>query len=71
MSWLDEFWADLLSEEPLRITAAWVTLDTESQQKVLEHLQKMATEEGWQPAQRESALAALAVLDESESSAES
>jgi hypothetical protein len=64
VSWLDEFWGDLLSEDPLRITAAWVTLDAESQQRVLEHLQKMATEDGWQPSQQESASAALAVLNE-------
>jgi predicted Fe-S protein YdhL (DUF1289 family) len=66
MSWLDEFWADLLSEEPLRIMAAWVTLESEEQAAVLEHLRRMATEEGWVESQRDSARAALDVIDTEE-----
>lgn len=63
MSWLEEFWSDMLSEEPLRIIAAWLTLDAESQISVRAHLQEMATEDGWAASQRESAQTALSVLD--------
>lgn len=66
MSWLEEFWGDLLSEEPLRITAAWLTLDIESQKVVYAHLQKMAFEDGWQDSQRKAAQAALLVLQDPE-----
>ncbi len=62
MSWLDELWADLLSEEPLRIVAAWVTLEEEEQASVREHLVRMATEDGWAESQRDSARSALQVL---------
>lgn len=64
MNWLEEFWGDILSEEAIRIVAAWVTLDTESQTAVRDHLQRMATEEGWADSQRESAKAALSVINE-------
>jgi hypothetical protein len=67
MNWLDEFWADLLSEEPLRITAAWITLDAESQGSVREHLQRMVSEDGWQESQREAAQVALEVITEAKS----
>ena len=63
MSWLEEFWSDMLSEEPLRIIAAWLTLDAESQISVRAHLQDIATEDGWAASQRESAQTALSVLD--------
>lgn len=63
MSWLDEFWGDLLSEEPLRVAAVWATLDAETKRSVRDHLQKMATEDGWQPIQKQSAQSALAVIE--------
>ncbi len=63
MSWLEEFWADILSEEPDRITAVWLTLDSESQQSIYTHLQRMATEDGWMESQQKAAQAALDALD--------
>ncbi len=62
---LEEFWGDILSEEPLRIVAAWLTLTLEEQAAVLDHLQKMATEDGWADVQQQAAQNALdAISDE-------
>ncbi len=63
MNWLEEFWGDMLSEESLRIMAAWLTLDDESRQPVRDHLQRMATEDGWAEGQREAAKTALSVIE--------
>ncbi len=63
MDWLDEFWADLLSEEPLRIVAAWAILTEEERVAVHQHLVLMATEEGWADVQRDAAQAALHAID--------
>jgi len=60
--WLEEFWSDILSEEPLRIMAAWLTLDNESKVAVLNHLKVMSTEPGWAEIQRQSAREALATI---------
>ncbi|MCS6869888.1 MAG: hypothetical protein RML95_10675 [Anaerolineae bacterium] len=61
--WLETFWSDLLSEEPLRVAAAWSLLqEAEEQQAVRNHLRKMATEDGWAEVQRRAARAALAVI---------
>lgn len=61
--WLEEFWGDLLSEEAPRIRAAFGRLtDPAERTATLDHLRKMATEEGWSPLQQEAARAALAVL---------
>jgi hypothetical protein len=66
---LEEFWSDILSEEPLRIRAAWVTLGAEEQIAVRTHLTRMATEEGWAEVQRCSARAALQVIADDDSPA--
>jgi hypothetical protein len=64
MDWLEEFWGDLLSEEPLRVVAAWVTLDPDEQESVRAHLTRMATESGWARSQRTAARVALdAILE--------
>lgn len=63
MEWLEDFWGDLLSEEPLRIVAAWVTLGDEEKVVVYGHLTKMATEEGWTSGQQVAAQAALKAID--------
>lgn len=61
--WLEEFWGDLLSEEPTRVAAAWALLQAaDERQAVRDHLHKMATEEGWAEVQRQAARAALAVI---------
>ena len=64
MDWLEELWGDLLSEEPLRIVAAWTTLDGEEQVSVHLHLTRMASEEGWSDVQRIAAQIALRAIDE-------
>lgn len=61
---LEEFWGDLLSEEPIRIVAAWVTLTAEEQTAVREHLEHMATEPGWAVVQREAAQVALLAIND-------
>ena len=62
--WLEEFWSDILSEEPLRIRAAWVMLEAEEQDAVRAHLMRMATETGWAEVQRLSARAALQAISD-------
>ena len=61
--WLEDFWGDLLSAEPLRIIAAWELLDAEAQAAIYAHLQRMIMEEGWAEVQREAARAALETID--------
>jgi hypothetical protein len=61
---LENFWENMLSREPKLIRLAWNTLSAEEQQSVYEHLHDMATGEGWMDAQRESAQAALKVLQD-------
>ncbi len=61
--WLEDFWGDLLSEEPLRIIAAWELLDMESQTAIHAHLQRMVIEDGWAEVQRDAARAALYTID--------
>lgn len=55
-------WESLLSRRPEQVRAAFNGLDVDGRQAVLTHLQRMATETGWHPEQRRSALAALAAL---------
>ena len=64
MDWLEEFWGDLLSEEPLRIVAAWTTLDEEEKVSVHLHLTRMASEEGWSNVQRNAAQVALRAIED-------
>ncbi len=66
MDWLDDLWGDLLSEEPLRVIAAWVMLDAETQATIHAHLERMVSEDGYADSQRESARAALDSIDEDE-----
>ena len=68
MSWLDDFWADIMSEEPLRILAVWVGLDDESQLSVRDHLGRIATEDGWADVQRHAAQIALDVIENGDDS---
>ena len=63
MDWLEEFWSDLLSEEPLRVIAVWSTLDADEKLTIYEHLTNMATEAGWADVQRTAAQAALHAID--------
>jgi hypothetical protein len=62
---LETFWEDVLSAEPARIRRAWRGLTPPEALAALAHLQKMACEPGWQPAQQQAAAEALKVLEES------
>jgi hypothetical protein len=61
--WLEAFWGDMLSEEAPRIESAWQLLNIEDQNAVLDHLKRMISEDGWADVQRESAQAALSVIE--------
>ena len=58
----EDIWEMLLSREPKWIVLANESLQPDQKKAVLEHLQKMVVEPGWQPEQRASAHAALGVL---------
>jgi hypothetical protein len=60
---LEEFWDYLLSGNPERVQAAIEGLDETEKQAVIAHLRRMASEPGWQPGQRESARAALEIIN--------
>jgi hypothetical protein len=60
---VERFWAGLLSRDAAQIRAAWATLSAEEAAAVAAHLQRMARDEGYSEAQRDAALAALAVLN--------
>ena len=59
---LEVLWNDLLSRQPELVRSAFASLDRASQKLVRIHLERMATEAGWQPEQRDSAKAALKAL---------
>ncbi|HEX2981454.1 MAG TPA: hypothetical protein VHO48_14400 [Anaerolineaceae bacterium] len=59
---IQDFWDNLLSEEPERIRAAYATVEEALRPAVLAHLQRMVSEDGWHPQQRASARAALDAL---------
>lgn len=57
-------WDMILSRQPGEISRAFHRLDNNEQKAVLDHLQRMVSESGWQPEQRESARVALEVISE-------
>lgn len=61
---IDQLWDRILSRDPRLITLAFKQLTHSEQESVIEHLQKMVTENGWLPVQKESAQAALQIIDE-------
>ena len=60
---LEALWNDLLSRKAELVRKAFNSLDAENQRTVIEHLQRMVKESGWQPEQRTSARAALRALE--------
>ncbi len=61
--WLENFWGEILSRDAERTRRAFVALqDAEQRQSVLDHLQKMVSEDGWAEPQRVSAQHALNAL---------
>ena len=61
-SFFEKTWDAILSRKPETIRSAYLHLDPSSQKVVMEHLKKMATEEGWHSEQVLSARAALDAL---------
>jgi hypothetical protein len=59
---IEEVWEALLSENPAAIRKLWMDLTDDEALAVLEHLKRMASEEGWQPAQKQAAETALRVI---------
>jgi len=55
-------WENLLSRQPVLINEAFTSLDKDQRQAILDHLQKMINQPGWQPEQRISAQAAFDTL---------
>jgi hypothetical protein len=64
--WLETLWGDLLSEEPDRVVAAFVTLPADEQTAILAHLGRMVSEDGWAEVQRQSAGAALRAITDAD-----
>ena len=60
---LEVLWNNLLSRQPELIRAAYDSLDKSNQKVVLNHLQRMVSEVGWQPEQVASAKAAIHALE--------
>jgi len=67
---LEKFWNAVLSRQPQRIRQAVKPLDAAARQALVKHLQRMVSEEGWMPQQRDSAQTALDVLSDPDSSSE-
>jgi hypothetical protein len=59
---LEELWERLLSGAPAQVREAFAPLGADEQEAVLAHLERMVSGEGWQPAQRAAARAALEAL---------
>lgn len=63
--WLEHFWGEILSREADRTRTAFEALeDADERQAILQHLQRMASEEGWTEPQRLSARLALSALSD-------
>jgi len=56
---LEEFWEEILSRQPARISTVYTSISIDEKESVLDHLHKMASEPGWHAEQRISAQAAL------------
>ena len=60
----EAFWEALLSSDPARVRAAWRSLPPAKARATRAHLEKMATEPGWQPVQQQAAADALRAIAE-------
>lgn len=63
-TFLEILWNNILSRDASLICEQYETLSDIDQQTVWEHLNKMATEEGWHPEQVKSAQVAIDALKE-------
>jgi hypothetical protein len=59
---LEGIWDRLLSRQAAVVRTTFISLSEDERRAVLEHLQRMATEPGWQAEQCISAQAALDIL---------
>lgn len=59
---IEILWEDLLSQQSNRIRAAFDLLTPAEQVKILQHLRRMTTDQGWHPAQVAAARTALEIL---------
>ena len=60
----ETFWSEVLSEVPDRVRAAVASLAAEERAGVVDHLEEMASGEGWNEGQRRRARVALEALKE-------
>ena len=63
---LERIWDGILSRDPETIRTTYLSLDQASKGVVLQHLERMATEDGWHPGQVASAQAALNAIKENQ-----
>lgn len=59
---IEIFWDDLLSQQSARIQAAFDLLSPAEKVKILQHLRRMTTDQGWHPNQVAAARTALEIL---------
>jgi hypothetical protein len=59
----EDFWADILSADPKRVRRTFDRMQADEAVRVRAHLRRMATEDGWQPMQRDNARAALRAIE--------
>ncbi len=61
---LEEIWGGLFSGDAARVRKVWMKLADEECGIVLQHLQKMLDDPGFEPSQKESAASALRLIRE-------
>jgi hypothetical protein len=61
---LEEIWRDLFSGDAARVRKVWMKLTDEECGIVLQHLQQMLDDPGFQSSQKESAATALRLIRE-------
>ncbi len=61
---LEDLWDDLFSGDAARVRKVWMRLTDEECGIVLQHLQQMIDDPGFQPLQKESAATALRLIRE-------
>jgi hypothetical protein len=62
----EEFWSEVLSEDPARVQDALRSLPSAERAGVRDHLQAMAEDAGWSAGQRRRARAALVAIQDTE-----
>jgi hypothetical protein len=61
---VEQLWDNLLSRELEKIKSSFQHLDQTDRIAVIEHLNRMTTEDGWHPEQKKSAQIALQEIEE-------